>query len=65
MTQTRVSAVFMRGGSSKGVFFHARDLPKDRMEWDRIFLGAIAQTLMADNLMEWVVVFHPYQRRWS
>ena len=41
MTQTRVSAVFMRGGSSKGVFFHARDLPKDRMEWDRIFLGAI------------------------
>ena len=41
MTQTRVSAVFMRGGSSKGVFFHARDLPKDRMEWDRIFMSAI------------------------
>ena len=41
MTQARVAAVFMRGGSSKGVFFHARDLPIDRLEWDRIFMSAI------------------------
>lgn len=31
----------MRGGSSKGLFFHARDLPTDRQSWDRIFLSAI------------------------
>ncbi|MFL2933351.1 MAG: 2-methylaconitate cis-trans isomerase PrpF family protein [Thalassobaculaceae bacterium] len=41
MTQARVAAVFMRGGSSKGVFFHASDLPIDRLEWDRIFMSAI------------------------
>ena len=28
----------MRGGTSKGVVFHARDLPADRRGWDEIFL---------------------------
>ena len=41
MTQNRIAAVFMRGGSSKGVFFHAADLPKDQMECDKIFMAAI------------------------
>ena len=31
----------MRGGSSKGVFFHRRDLPEDRALSDPIFLAAI------------------------
>jgi len=33
-------AVFMRGGTSRAIMFHARDLP-DRAEWDPIFLGAM------------------------
>ncbi len=41
MTQKAVPAVFMRGGTSKGVFFHGRDLPKDRHGRDTIFCAAI------------------------
>jgi hypothetical protein len=41
MKQIRYPAVFMRGGSSKGVFFHERDLPADPALRDRIFLAAI------------------------
>ncbi len=33
-------AVFMRGGTSRAVMFHARDLP-DHTEWDPIFLAAM------------------------
>jgi len=33
-------AVFARGGTSKGLLFHARDLPP-RAEWDALFLAAI------------------------
>jgi len=33
-------AVFMRGGTSRAIMFHARDLP-DRAEWDRLFLAAM------------------------
>jgi 2-methylaconitate isomerase len=36
-----VPAVFMRGGTSKALMFHARDLPLDRARWDRIFLAAM------------------------
>lgn len=36
-----IPAVFMRGGTSKGLFFHARDLPQDRAERDAIFLRAL------------------------
>ena len=39
--RTRIPAVFIRGGTSKGVFFHARDLPADRAERDAIFLTVI------------------------
>lgn len=41
MTQRAIPAVFMRGGSSKGVFFHARDLPAERSILDPIFLSVI------------------------
>lgn len=41
MTRVRIPAVFMRGGSSKGVFFHARDLPPSRAERDALFLRVI------------------------
>lgn len=41
MARRRIPAVFMRGGSSKGVFFHARDLPASRQDRDAIFLQVI------------------------
>lgn len=39
--QIRIPAVFMRGGTSKAIIFHARDLPEDEGERHRIFLRAI------------------------
>jgi 2-methylaconitate cis-trans-isomerase PrpF len=41
MKQIRIPAVFMRGGTSNAIVFHARDLPEDRARWDEIFLAAI------------------------
>jgi 2-methylaconitate isomerase len=41
MTQRKFPAVFMRGGTSKAIMFHARDLPAARAEWDAIFLSAM------------------------
>jgi 2-methylaconitate cis-trans-isomerase PrpF len=41
MKQLKIPAVFMRGGTSNAVVFHARDLPRERAEWDEIFLAAI------------------------
>ena len=41
MAQLRIPAVYMRGGSSKGVFFLARDLPADPSERDRLLLRVI------------------------
>ncbi len=35
----RVPAVMMRGGTSRGLFFHERDLPTDPEERDRLILG--------------------------
>ena len=41
MTQRRIPAVYMRGGTSKGVFFLAGDLPADPAARDRILLRVI------------------------
>jgi 2-methylaconitate isomerase len=41
MTQAWIRAAFYRGGTSKGVFFHARDLPADRDACSRILLDVI------------------------
>jgi 2-methylaconitate cis-trans-isomerase PrpF len=41
MDQAFIPAVFLRGGSSKGVFFHAKDLPADRARQDAIFLAVL------------------------
>jgi 2-methylaconitate isomerase len=41
MSQSWIKATFYRGGTSKGVFFHARDLPADRDACSRIFLDVI------------------------
>jgi 2-methylaconitate isomerase len=34
-------AVFMRGGTSKALIFHRRDLPEQQESWARIFLAAM------------------------
>jgi len=41
MKQQRIPAVFVRGGTSKGLLLHRVDLPDDRGRWDRIFLAAL------------------------
>ncbi len=41
MNQLRIPAVYMRGGTSKGVFFLASDLPADFSERDRLLIRVI------------------------
>ena len=41
MKQLRIPAVYMRGGTSKGVFFLAEDLPSDSQARDRILMRVI------------------------
>jgi len=41
MRQLRIPAVYMRGGTSKGVFFLAEDLPSDPVARDRLLLRVI------------------------
>ncbi|WP_159350562.1 2-methylaconitate cis-trans isomerase PrpF family protein [Roseomonas harenae] len=41
MVQHPIPAVFMRGGTSKAIMFHARDLPADREAWPPIFTAAM------------------------
>ncbi len=41
MSQRKIPAAFIRGGTSKGVFFHGRDLPDDMEARNAIFLAAI------------------------
>lgn len=41
MSQKTLPVVFMRGGTSKGLYFHKRDLPEDRAAWDALICGAM------------------------
>jgi 2-methylaconitate cis-trans-isomerase PrpF len=41
MAQQRIRAVFMRGGTSRCLFFHDADLPPNTRERDRILLAAL------------------------
>ena len=41
MSQLRIPAVYMRGGTSKGVFFRAADLPADAAHRDAILLRVV------------------------
>ena len=44
MKQLRIPAVYMRGGTSKGVFFLDHDLPQDKAARDRVLLqGAVIE----------------------
>ncbi len=39
--QQSIPAVFMRGGTSKAIMFHARDLPDDPARWEALFSAAM------------------------
>jgi 2-methylaconitate isomerase len=39
--QRRIRAVFVRGGTSRALIFHGRDLDGDRDRWDAVFLAAL------------------------
>ena len=41
MSQVSISATYMRGGTSKGVFFCAADLPVDKRARDALLLRVI------------------------
>lgn len=41
MAQRSLPAVFMRGGTSKGLLLHARDLPLQRDDWRSILVSAM------------------------
>ncbi|MFC7736921.1 2-methylaconitate cis-trans isomerase PrpF family protein [Roseomonas sp. GCM10028921] len=41
MIQRPIPAVFMRGGTSKAIMFHARDLPAEREAWAPVFATAM------------------------
>lgn len=38
MYMKKYPCIYMRGGTSKAVFFHEKDLPEDKSLWDDIFL---------------------------
>ncbi|ENC0934718.1 hypothetical protein ABJ713_004678 [Escherichia coli] len=42
MTQKKIIAVYMRGGTSKGVFFLSEWLPEDERERDRLLLRVMS-----------------------
>ena len=39
--QTAIPALFMRGGTSRGLYFEAGDLPRDAAARDRLLLAAM------------------------
>lgn len=41
MSQTRIPAAYLRGGTSRGLFFRREHLPPREAEWDAIFLAAL------------------------
>ena len=41
MPQLRVPAVYLRGGTSRGLFFRREHLPSDEADWDAVFLAAL------------------------
>ena len=41
MKQQTIPAVFMRGGTSKALMLHTRDLPAEQAEWGPLFTGAM------------------------
>ena len=53
MARLKIPAVFIRGGTSKGVFFHERDLPKDPALRDQKLTFAHEYELNSNPLENW------------
>ncbi len=57
--QIKIPATYMRGGTSKGVFFKLDDLPEAAQQAgrvrDQLLLRVIGSPLMQSRLMVWVV----------
>ena len=70
MSQLRIPAVYMRGGTSKGVFFHEDDLPADAAERERVLLAVMGSPDPrqidglggADNLTSKIVIIAKSKR---
>ena len=45
MTQLRIPAIYMRGGTSKGVFFHESALPPPGPARDRLLMRVISSPI--------------------
>lgn len=70
MKQQSVRCAIYRGGTSRGLFFHERDLPVERSKWGPIFLEAIDAYNMSQinglgggtSHTSKVIVVHPASR---
>jgi 4-oxalomesaconate tautomerase len=70
MSQTRIPCLLMRGGTSKGAYFLAADLPADPVLRDRVLLAAMGSPDPrqidglggADSLTSKVAIIKPSQR---
>lgn len=50
--QHAIPAVYMRGGTSRALIFHAGDLPDDRTKWDAIFAAALGSPDAASRQLD-------------
>lgn len=48
-SQNRIPASYYRGGTSRAIMFKEHDLPKNRNEWGKIFLGVLGSPDMWVN----------------
>jgi len=70
VNQSRIPCAILRGGTSKGVFFHEGDLPRDPQARDRVLLAAMGSPDPrqidglggADNLTSKIVIVGPSTR---
>ncbi|MDQ7911677.1 4-oxalomesaconate tautomerase [Pseudomonas sp. 102515] len=70
MPQTRIPCMLIRGGTSKGAFFLAADLPEERDQRDRVLLAALGSPDRrqidgiggGDSLTSKVAIVRPSQR---
>lgn len=58
MYMTKYPCVYMRGGTSKAIFFHEKDLPENKETWDEIFLKVMGTPdVKSSRLTGWEVQY--------
>ena len=54
MYMKKYPCVYMRGGTSKAVFFHEKDLPEDKKLWDQIMdLTPLKRWMTVKEAADW------------